>query len=224
MRYEDASHTGAFVQGSEPDARNDADAIAAGAQGPATGNVITGEGTQTGPSGADYAAGGEDSSFAGGKLAVSGEFGRLSIDAEGNYSYVAKAGTPENSRDRFTYTLADSQGNADTATLTVEIGKTPAVIKANAQQVVPGPDGVVILPPGVELSDVHVVGRNLVIDLPDGSQMVIIDGAVFVPQLVPRCWSARKSLPPRARARRSRAVAISTFRFLRWIRACPLAT
>jgi large repetitive protein len=127
MRYEDASHTGAFVQGSEPDARNDADAIAAGAQGPATGNVITGEGTQTGPSGADFAAGahitaiagagGEDSSFAGGKLAVSGEFGRLSIDAEGNYSYVAKAGTPENSRDRFTYTLADSQGNADTATL-----------------------------------------------------------------------------------------------------------
>ena len=94
MRYEDASHTGAFAQGSEPDARNDADAIAAGSKNPATGNVITGEGTQTGPSGADYApgahitsiagAGGEDSSFAGGKLAVSGEFGRLSIDAEGN--------------------------------------------------------------------------------------------------------------------------------------------
>jgi len=194
MRYEDASHTGAFAQGSEPDARNDADAIAAGSKNPATGNVITGEGTQTGPSGADYApgahitsiagAGGEDSSFAGGKLAVSGEFGRLSIDAEGNYSYQPKPSVPENSVDRFTYTLADSQGGADTATLTVEIGKTPAVIKANAQQVVPGPDGVVILPPGVELSDVHIVGRNLVIDLPDGGQMVIIDGAVFVPQLV----------------------------------------
>ncbi len=194
MRYEDASHAGAFTQGSEPDARNDADAIAAGSRVPATGNVITGEGTQTGPSGADAAvgahittiagAGGEDSSFAGGKLAVSGEFGRLSIDAEGNYSYQAKANTPENSRDLFTYTLADNQGNSDTATLTIEIGKTPAVIKANAQQVVPGPDGVVVLPAGVELSDVHIVGRNLVIDLPDGSQMVIIDGAVFVPQLV----------------------------------------
>ena len=194
MRYEDASHTGAFAQGSEPDARNDADALTAGNKGPATGNVITGEGTQTGPSGSDYGpgahitsiagAGGEDSSFAGGKLGVSGEFGRLSIDAEGNYSYQPKANTPENSVDRFTYTLADSAGAADTATLTIEIGKTPAVIKANAQQVVPGPDGTVILPPGVELSDVHIVGRNLVIDLPDGSQMVIIDGAVFVPQLV----------------------------------------
>jgi len=193
MRYEDASHTGAF-QGSEPEARDDADAIPAGSHVPATGNVITGEGTQTGPSGSDAAAGahitsiagagGEDSSFAGGKLAVSGEFGRLSIDAEGNYSYQAKEGTPENSRDRFTYTLADSQGGADTATLTIEIGKTPAVIKAGAQQVVPGPDGVVVLPAGVELSDIHIVGRNLVIDLPDGGQMVIIDGAVFVPQLV----------------------------------------
>ncbi|HTG64492.1 MAG TPA: VCBS domain-containing protein, partial [Sphingomicrobium sp.] len=193
MRYEDASHTGAF-QGSEPDARNDADAVPAGAHTPATGNVITGEGTQTGPSGSDTAAGahitsiagagGEDSSFAGGKLAVSGEFGRLSIDAEGNYSYQAKEGAPENSRDRFTYTLADNQGNADTAMLTIEIGKTPAVIKAGAQQVVVGPDGVVVLPAGVELSDIHIVGRNLVVDLPDGGQMVILDGAVFVPQLV----------------------------------------
>ena len=106
MRYEDASHTGAFVQGSEPDARNDADAIAAGSNAPATGNVITGEGTQTGPSGSDYGpgahittiagAGGEDSSFAGGKLAVSGEFGRLSFVADGNYSYQAKPNTPVN--------------------------------------------------------------------------------------------------------------------------------
>jgi hypothetical protein len=67
--------------------------------------------------------------------------------------------------------------------LAIDIGHTPSVA-ANAQQIVPGPDGVVTLPAGVELSDVHVVGRNLVIDMPDGSQMVIVDGAVFVPQLV----------------------------------------
>ncbi len=29
-----------------------------------------------------------------------------------------------------------------------------------------------------------VVGRNLVVDLPDGTQLIIIDGAIFVPQLV----------------------------------------
>ncbi len=97
--------------------------------------------------------------------------------------YQANAGV-ENVRDRFTYTLADNNGATDTASLIVEIGKTPVVIKADAQQIVPGPDGVVTLPPGVELSDIRVVGRDLVIDLPNGSQMIIVDGAIFVPQLV----------------------------------------
>jgi T1SS-143 domain-containing protein len=191
MRYED-SHTGAF-QGSGPIANDDLDAVAAGSHSPATGNLITGEGTQTGSAGADSAIGahitalagkgGEDTSFSGGKLSVTGEHGKLSVDAEGNYSYQANAGV-ENVRDRFTYTLADNQGASDTASLIVEIGKTPVVIKANATQIVPGPDGVVTLPPGVELSDIRVVGRNLVIDMPDGTQLIIVDGAVFVPQLV----------------------------------------
>ena len=61
---------------------------------------------------------------------------------------------------------------------------SPRPVQANAVQVVPGPNGVVTLPAGVELSDIHVVGRNLVIDMPDGTQMIIVDGAVFVPQLV----------------------------------------
>src|SRR5688500_16664819 len=142
MRYEDAS--GAF-QASGPIANDDAGTMRAGARGPATGNLITGEGTQYGSAGADSAAGakitaivgkgGEDSSFAAGKLSVEGEHGRLSVDADGNYSYLAN-GNVENVRDRFTYTLADNAGNTDTAALIVEIGKTPAVIKANAQQVV----------------------------------------------------------------------------------------
>ena len=75
MRYEDASHTGAF-QGQGPIANDDTDQLAAGAKSSATGNLITGEGTQTGASGADSATdghitaiagkGGEDSSFSGG--------------------------------------------------------------------------------------------------------------------------------------------------------------
>lgn len=191
MRYEDASNS---FQASGPIANDDSDTLPAGSRQAATGNLITGEGTQYGASGADSAAGGhvtsiagkggEDTSFAGGKLSVAGEHGNLTVDAEGNYSYMADKGAPENVRDRFTYTLADSQGNSDTAALVIELGKTPVVIKADAQQIVPGPDGVVTLPPGVELSDVMVVGRNLVINMPDGTQLIIIDGAVFVPQLV----------------------------------------
>jgi VCBS repeat-containing protein len=191
MRYEDASGT---FQASGPIANDDSDTLTAGSRGPATGNLITGEGTQYGSAGADSAAGaqvtaiagkgGEDSSFAGGKLSVTGEFGQLSVDAQGNYTYLANTGAPENVRDRFVYTLADDQGNSDTAALIVEIGKTPVAIKADAQQIVPGPDGVVTLPPGVELSDIMVVGRNLVVNLPDGTQLIIVDGAIFVPQLV----------------------------------------
>jgi T1SS-143 domain-containing protein len=191
MRYEDASHTGAF-QGSQPVANDDLDSVPAGSRTPATGNLISGEGTQTGSAGADVAAGahvaaiggkgGEDTSFSGGKLSVSGEFGHLSVDKDGNYIYQANKGV-ENVRDRFTYTLADNNGATDTGALIVEIGKTPVVIKTNAQQIVPGPDGVVTLPPGVELSDIMVVGRNLVINMPDGTQLIIVDGAIFVPQL-----------------------------------------
>ena len=191
MRYEDAS--GSF-QASGPNANDDSDTLPAGSKQAATGNLITGEGTQYGAAGADSAAGGhitsiagkggEDSSFAGGKLSVAGEFGKLTVDAEGNYNYKANSNAPENVRDRFTYTLADNQGGSDTAALVIELGKTPVVIKAGAQQIVPGPDGVVTLPPGVQLSDVMVVGRNLVINMPDGTQLVIVDGAVFVPQLV----------------------------------------
>jgi len=192
MRYEDASGTGAF-QGQGPIANDDTDQLAAGAKSSATGNLITGEGTQSGSVGADSATdghitaiagkGGEDSNFSGGKLSVMGEYGKLSVDADGNYVYQANKGV-ENVRDRFTYTLADNQGASDTASLIVEIGKTPLAIRADAQQIVVGPDGVVTLPAGVELSDVHVVGRNLVVDMPDGTQLIILDGAVFVPQLV----------------------------------------
>ena len=60
----------------------------------------------------------------------------------------------------------------------------PFVVQANAQRVMPGVDGVVTLPAGVELNDVHAVGRDLVVNLPDGTQMIIVDGAVFVPELV----------------------------------------
>ena len=129
-------------------------------------------------------AGGSDESFAAGRLQVAGEHGTLSINARGDYSYTAKANTPENSRDTFTYTLADASGATSQARLTIEIGKTQAVVKADAQRIIPGPDGVVVLPAGVELSDIRIVGRDLLVMLPDGSQMLIVDGAVFVPQLV----------------------------------------
>ncbi len=48
----------------------------------------------------------------------------------------------------------------------------------------PDANNVVVLPEGVSLDDIRVVGRNLVIDAGDGTRYIIPDGAIFVPQLV----------------------------------------
>ena len=73
MRYEDASGT---FQASGPIANDDSDTLTAGSRGPATGNVITGEGTQYGSAGADSAAGAQVTALAGkgGALGMRSQF------------------------------------------------------------------------------------------------------------------------------------------------------
>ena len=145
MRYEDASQTGS----GQVDARNDADHMAARDYGTATGNVISGTGTITGAAGLDMVdagqgqitaidgAGGSDTSFSGGKLSVHGQYGTLSIDARGNYSYDRDAGTPAGVTDTFHYTLANKAGATNSARLVINIGEQPKL--ADATRVVPGP-------------------------------------------------------------------------------------
>ena len=193
MRYDDASQAGSI--GSEMAARDDTEHLAGNDFGPATGNLITGSGTVSGVTGADMVgAGGQITAIAGpagsdtsfdadGKLEIAGQYGTLSIDAQGNYTYVRNAGSPEGVTDTFTYTVADQAGTSDSAKLVIAIGNPPILQAQGSQTTLPN-GAVVVLPPGVELSDVRVVGRDLVITLPDGSTMVIPDGAVFVPQLV----------------------------------------
>ncbi|MDP3674869.1 MAG: tandem-95 repeat protein [Novosphingobium sp.] len=116
------------------DAKNDADSIAAGTNGPALGNVLTGDGTNAGTANADYR--GADGSFvtsvtgamgattiaATGPTEVQGSFGVLTISADGTYSYARTPGLGGGSDDVFTYTLTDNDGDFDTATLTIAIG------------------------------------------------------------------------------------------------------
>ncbi|MEH3038043.1 MAG: VCBS domain-containing protein [Sphingomonas adhaesiva] len=45
-------------------------------------------------------------------------------------------------------------------------------------------DGVVQLPAGTDLGTIVADGRDLIVALPDGTKLVIVDGAVFVPDLV----------------------------------------
>jgi hypothetical protein len=193
MRYDDASQAGS--NSDHVQARDDTEQLAGNDFGPATGNIITGAGTMSGSAGTDMSgpgghitaisgAGGSDDSFdAAGNLQVAGQYGTLTIDATGNYTYARNPGSPEGVSDTFTYTLADAAGSSDQAKLVIAIGNPP-ILNAQGSQTIQTANGVIVLPAGVELSDVHVQGRNLVITLPDGSTMVIPDGAVFVPQLV----------------------------------------
>jgi len=193
MLQNEASQAALNASGST-DARNDVDALPAGSPGPATGNVISGSGTLTGATGADAGAsiavvaiqgdggGAEMTPASSGPMEVQGRYGTLTIDAQGNYSYVRNAGTADGVQDVFTYTVAGAGGARDTATLTILLTRDGETVQPN--QIVQTDDGVVILPAGVELSDIRVVGRDLVITLPDGSTMTIPNGAVFVPQLV----------------------------------------
>ncbi|WP_313805025.1 Ig-like domain-containing protein [Sphingobium sp.] len=50
--------------------------------------------------------------------------------------------------------------------------------------VAPNAEGVVVLPAGTDIDQIEVAGRNLIVHLPDGTDMVILDGAVIMPRLV----------------------------------------
>ncbi|HEX5237992.1 MAG TPA: DUF5801 repeats-in-toxin domain-containing protein, partial [Sphingomicrobium sp.] len=186
MRYEDASQGGQPADSSHTVARPDVDTLPPGSYGPAGGNTISGSGTTSGASGADsvgappakivevHGAGGA-TTVASGNFEATGQFGVLTMDAAGNFNYVRNPNTPDGVKDVFNYTLADASGANSSTTLTIDIGQVAA---AAAGQ------GIVSLPAGVELSDIHVNGRDLIVDMPDGTQMVIPGGAVFVPQLM----------------------------------------
>src|SRR6185503_12760770 len=51
-------------------------------------------------------------------------------------------------------------------------------------RIVPGPNNVVVLPADVSLQAIHLQGKDLVVDLPDGSKIVIVGGGEHIPQLV----------------------------------------
>ena len=188
MRYDDASNTGSMAADSAPTARPDVEFLPQGDMGPATGNAITGAGTTSGAAGADQVA-----------------------DAPpGSLKSMAQAAPPppRATASRPTASTASSHGFAGQLQLRAQRRharrragcvwlhpcrprRRDLLDHADGQhrprshlEALGAAQGVVNLPPGVELSDIRVVGRDLIINMPDGTQMVIPGGAVFVPQLV----------------------------------------
>ncbi|MCA1683570.1 MAG: DUF5801 domain-containing protein, partial [Actinobacteria bacterium] len=144
-----------------PFARPDTDSIAAGSLGPATGNLITdaapgdaGDGDNGADTvGADNAtltsisgAGGSDSTFSGGVLQVNGQYGVLTVDAQGNYSYARNANSAGGVTDTFNYTITDGDGDPSSSTLTITIADRlvtvgPNLLVRTDDDAVPGAGG-----------------------------------------------------------------------------------
>ena len=121
-----------------PTARGDTDRVAAGSFAPKTGNVLTGTGTTSGAAGADT-PGADGASLTGIRGAsgeggfsapgtVQGQYGTLTINAQGGYTYVRNPGTPGGVNDVFSYQITDGDGDTSTATLTISIADAPTVI------------------------------------------------------------------------------------------------
>ena len=120
-----------------PIARADADSVTAGQLTAETGNVLDGTGTIGGPNGsgkdvlgadgllqvvgvaAGIGSGGADATTVG--VQITGQFGTLTLNADGTYSYRRNAG---GGSDVFTYTIRDADGSLSHATLTLVVGDT----------------------------------------------------------------------------------------------------
>ncbi|RWK21389.1 MAG: hypothetical protein EOR41_05450, partial [Mesorhizobium sp.] len=129
-----------------PTAIADTDSVAAGQVGPATGNVLVGGtdaadanttdgvadiqgadgatvvGVAKGTTNADL----DDASTL--NTAIQGAYGKLTLQADGSYTYVRDANTPGGVNDVFTYTIKDGDGDTSHTTLTISIGNsTPEI-------------------------------------------------------------------------------------------------
>jgi hypothetical protein len=101
----------------------------------ASGNVITGAGTTSGAAGADVqgADGAQITQIVGflgatdavadgsNNFQINGQYGALTINVDGTFTYVRFDGAPLTGTDTFTYTLTDGDGDKSTATLAITI-------------------------------------------------------------------------------------------------------
>ncbi|WP_284282780.1 beta strand repeat-containing protein, partial [Mesorhizobium amorphae] len=190
-----------------PTAVADIDSIAAGQFDPATGNVLAG-----GTDGADANAtdGNADTEGADGAAVVGvaagntntdvdnaatlgvqiqGTYGKLTLNADGTYSYVRDAGTAGGVNDVFTYTIKDGDGDTSHTTLTISIGNSPPVItdltpEAGGGDVTVDEEALNVGTPGGPgsnpASTAETGAGTFTISSPDGIAALTIEGHNFI--------------------------------------------
>ncbi len=176
-----------------PTARADIEDVAPATYTAQTGNVLTGVGTASGAAGADTQGAdgasvtgiraGSEGSFAAVGAPIDGQYGRLTINADGSYSYTRNPGTPGGVADVFTYRLTDGDGDVSTATLTFNLGDSGVGL------IVPsaGDEGTIVDEAGLPARDGKAPGSRsgdnsditsgiVTFDAPDGPATIRING------------------------------------------------
>ncbi|MER9408376.1 cadherin-like domain-containing protein, partial [Mesorhizobium caraganae] len=187
----------------------DIDSIGPGLFGPATGNVLTGgtdalDGNTTdgvadtkGADGATVvgvAAGNTNADVDNAAtlgVQIQGLYGKLTLAADGTYTYIRDAGSAGGHDDVFTYTIKDGDGDTSHTTLTIAIGNSPPVITnltpaANGGDVTVNEDDL-LASRGVGESagsdtskESTTQGGTFTISSPDGIASLTIDGHAFI--------------------------------------------
>ncbi|RWB79173.1 MAG: type I secretion C-terminal target domain-containing protein [Mesorhizobium sp.] len=125
-----------------PTAVADTDVVPSGSHAEIDGNVITGAGSDGNAAGADV-RGADDVTVVGVAVGdtnasldntatlgtvIQGLYGKLTLNADGTYSYTRDAGSQGGHDDVFTYTIKDGDGDLSHTTLTISIGdSTPTI-------------------------------------------------------------------------------------------------
>ncbi len=163
-----------------PAAADDANSIAAGEFGPATGDVLTND-TQGADGATVTSYSGTGGSGAAGAV-VQGDHGTLTIAADGSYSYTRDAGTPGGVTDTFEYTITDGDGDTATANLVITIADSPVSLDlpvAGEAGTQVEEDGLAGPPAGSDAgSDSEFTTGTFTYSAPDGPAIVTIDGIV----------------------------------------------
>ena len=192
-----------------PTAVADIDSVAAGTPGPATGNVLTGGTDAIDSNTTDGVADvqGADGAVVVGGVAgtinadlddpatltapIQGAFGKLTLAADGSYSYTRDPGTAGGVSDVFTYTIKDGDGDLSHTTLTISIGNSPPTITnltpaAGGGDVTVNEDDLLASRGAGELAGSDTSKESLTqtgtftVSSPDGIKLLTIDGHTVI--------------------------------------------
>ncbi|MDA9389940.1 hypothetical protein WN73_04210, partial [Bradyrhizobium sp. CCBAU 45394] len=111
--------------------------------------------------------------------AIQGSYGKLTVNADGSYSYVRDAGTAGGVDDVFTYTIKDGDGDQSHTTLTIHIGDSGVTtnVTAGGQVFEAGLPARGLEPAGSNSgSDSETTTGSITYTAADGPASVTIDG------------------------------------------------